>query len=60
MKKDDVREITEDIHLSISLLEEIRSVLLSYCESSLADMVSFPINQMKQLYIEVKSKEEKS
>ena len=60
MKKDDVREITEDIHLSISLLEEIRSVLLSYCESSLADMVSFPISQMKQLYIEVKGKEEKS
>lgn len=58
MKKDDVREITEDIHLSISLLEEIRSVLLSYCESSLADMVSFPISQMKQLYIEVKNKEE--
>ena len=60
MKKDDVREITEDIHLSISLLEEVRSVLLSYCESSLADMVNFPISQMKQLYIEVKSKEEKS
>lgn len=60
MKKDDVREITEDIHLSISLLEEIRSVLLSYCEGSLADMVRFPISQMKQLYIEVKNKEEKA